>query len=897
MPDRGADTMELVEFEAIDVPLRRPPPKAIKVLVPVWGYKFVHRFFNFSLPTLLAPGNLPALARTLPTEFVFLTGRVEEAMIRESPGFRRLSQVCDASFELIDDLITEGNHSTTVTLAYARAVRRVGAAMLDTCFFFLVSDYIVADGSFASVIKRMMAGTSAVQAGNFQVVEEDVALWIAEGRKHGKDALVLPPRELMRLALACVHPATIANTVNLPVSHSSDSNRLFWRVDSDTLIGRFYLLHMLCIRPEITDFIIGASCDYCFIPEMCPTGDIVVMTDSDDYLVIEAQPRHHEWSFLRLGQFDPKVLANSLAVWTTALHRDNSRHTLTFHASEIPATAAQPVMAEADSFVGRVAQSLRQRRRKPAPYRNHPYWRGAMAAHHAQTGRRPDDDDWELMLGRPVDWKKRLTRTARRLFLGRAPQVRRWHARWADFVGPLAELKTLIGELNGSLLVVSKTPTPMTNWIADRFARAVRTPTPRLLRTDFTLPDEVAGPFSACLLEITVDEVERIHLIVDQVVRLLEPGAVILVVGFNPRWNVGAEVFGQKLTVNVQQFFHRLDVSLEDIRLLAAARWRWSANGNLLELTENFLKHSMLLVPLQVLPICYQSAIALGGNLMSKAHAYPGPKSDQIVSSLFMRLRVVPSEANQRWDPRPRLRELVLRRHAGGAVEDDELGSLTKEPQYRRLLEVQEEIGLTQLGLMTNQVWHEDPRRFGIILSRYKFVAKMLSGWVDVAEVGCGDAFGTRIVLQEAQHVTVYDFDPVFIDDIRRRHSLKWPIEAHVHDILDGPLPRRHNAIFSLDVIEHIPAEQEDLFLHNLRESISEEGVLLIGTPSLESQVYASPQSRIGHVNCKTGRALKGLLEKYFRNVFLFSMNDEVVHTGFYPMAHYLFAICATKKA
>ena len=25
-------------------------------------------------------------------------------------------------------------------------------------------------------------------------------------------------------------------------------------------------------------------------------------------------------------------------------------------------------------------------------------------------------------------------------------------------------------------------------------------------------------------------------------------------------------------------------------------------------------------------------------------------------------------------------------------------------------------------------------------------------------------------------------------------------------------------------------------------------------------------------------------------------MNDEVVHTGFYPMAHYLFALCAGKK-
>ncbi len=41
---------------------------------------------------------------------------------------------------------------------------------------------------------------------------------------------------------------------------------------------------------------------------------------------------------------------------------------------------------------------------------------------------------------------------------------------------------------------------------------------------------------------------------------------------------------------------------------------------------------------------------------------------------------------------------------------------------------------------------------------------------------------------------------------------------------------------------------------------------------------------------------MKALLEHYFENVFLFSMNDEVVHTGYYPMAHYLFAVCCQKK-
>jgi hypothetical protein len=79
--------------------------------------------------------------------------------------------------------------------------------------------------------------------------------------------------------------------------------------------------------------------------------------------------------------------------------------------------------------------------------------------------------------------------------------------------------------------------------------------------------------------------------------------------------------------------------------------------------------------------------------------------------------------------------------------------------------------------------------------------------------------------------------------------------------------------------------------------SLNPRGVLILGMPSLESQAHASPPSREGHVNCKTGNALKELGAKYFANVFVFSMNDEVVHTGFYPMAHYLIALCCGPMA
>src|SRR6516165_2837072 len=89
----------------------------------------------------------------------------------------------------------------------------------------------------------------------------------------------------------------------------------------------------------------------------------------------------------------------------------------------------------------------------------------------------------------------------------------------------------------------------------------------------------------------------------------------------------------------------------------------------------------------------------------------------------------------------------------------------TKEPQYQFELDMALRDGFARFGIMSNQTWRDDPRRLLFLLSRYKFVAKMLSGRKRVLEVGCADAFGTRLVMQEVGRVTATDFDPVFIED------------------------------------------------------------------------------------------------------------------------------------
>ncbi len=215
----------------------------------------------------------------------------------------------------------------------------------------------------------------------------------------------------------------------------------------------------------------------------------------------------------------------------------------------------------------------------------------------------------------------------------------------------------------------------------------------------------------------------------------------------------------------------------------------------------------------------------------------------------------------------------------------------TIERQYDSHIELKITKGLTRLGVEKNANWDSDPKRLVFVFSRYKFVSKMFSGKKNVLEVGCGDAFPIRILLQEVGAVHAVDIDPLFIDDAKERADKKWPFTCAVHDILSGPVSGKYDAAYSLDVLEHIPKENEREFVGNIVKSLTKEGALIIGMPSLESQLHASPLSKIGHINCKTGSELKALMLNYFENVFMFSMNDEVVHTGFQPMAQYIYAL------
>jgi 2-polyprenyl-3-methyl-5-hydroxy-6-metoxy-1,4-benzoquinol methylase len=203
-------------------------------------------------------------------------------------------------------------------------------------------------------------------------------------------------------------------------------------------------------------------------------------------------------------------------------------------------------------------------------------------------------------------------------------------------------------------------------------------------------------------------------------------------------------------------------------------------------------------------------------------------------------------------------------------------------------------LGPVMLGPSASHVWRTDPRRFPITLARYKHVAKLLAGKERALEVGCGDGFNCRIVLQSVPFVHGIDISKVQIA-WAQQHAAQEKINAtfEVYDMLSGPVGGSYDAAYSLDVIEHIPPEHEATFLRNLAAPLSDDAVCIVGTPNIHSEAFASTWSREGHINLKSAETLRRSLEPLFKNVFVFSMNDEMLHTGFYGMAHYLIALCA----
>jgi len=536
---------------------RRPK---VKFLLVIWGKRYIDDWVGISLPSLLAPGNLPALAQSTDLEILIMTAAADVRAFEKSRAFQRLAALCPVRFIDISDLIVGGVYGVTLTLAFARAVMLAGADMVNIHFVFMNADFVLADGSLRTLARHILAGRAIVVAPSLRVVAERVApiLWRAIDRD--TQTLVLAPRTMVGVALRYLHRMTVAKTMTQPFCSTRHPNQLFWQVGEHTVLGRYFLIFMLCLRPERVVTKINSYCDYGFIPEMCPSGDESALTDSDEFLALELQRDRQEAELIRLGSASMRSLASSLAEWTTAEHRRAARYDVVFHARELP-----PDLEAAKQRASRFIAELADRMSPPVPHAHHHYWVGGLDAwrelQHCSTGEAPWPPEaewrhpfigllWRYLKARNLRvarWivlralRGMAARSARRWIVLRAlrgmaarsargwkalacgvpPFVRWWRHDWTDYLPIQAYLTRALRE-NGKLLFVSDG----FSGLRDRLARE-----PRIVAAVYDTLKEMlaAGPFDHCLCYVLRKDVRRTRRLIEAILPRMTPGAEVLV--------------------------------------------------------------------------------------------------------------------------------------------------------------------------------------------------------------------------------------------------------------------------------------------------------------------------------------------------------------------------------
>jgi hypothetical protein len=188
---------------------------ALLVSVPVWGERYIAGMGAFLIRSLLAPGNLPAVAHGRKVALEFSTRASDAAALESSGAFRDVAKVAHVSVIPYPDHLFQShprardfNYRIFGAMHHLSILRARAIGNMDVVLF--CADHILSDGAFAAIDAKLKAGAKLVVSAGMRI---DKQAWLPAllrdlNTEAVKEHLALPPRRLVDYAIRYMHPVS-----------------------------------------------------------------------------------------------------------------------------------------------------------------------------------------------------------------------------------------------------------------------------------------------------------------------------------------------------------------------------------------------------------------------------------------------------------------------------------------------------------------------------------------------------------------------------------------------------------------------------------------------------------------------------------------------------------------
>lgn len=256
----------------------------------VWGDEYVRNFMNFNVRSMLAPGNLPGLAKIGACKIFVVTNESGRAAIEAHPVFAETLKYVDWEFAVVPQaIITELVSPEMERYFYILygMLDHIGifyAQGAESNLFMIPVDAIVANGSFVNMANYRNNGFECCGGGNI-VANTETFLPALEEKFAGQPAITISTEDLASLAVEHAHHYFISQIISAEnQDFGMHARELFWPVPGGVEIHSCFIHPLFVASTAVARYTRKhfANVDYGMIPRIFNEPDRIKIVGNTD---------------------------------------------------------------------------------------------------------------------------------------------------------------------------------------------------------------------------------------------------------------------------------------------------------------------------------------------------------------------------------------------------------------------------------------------------------------------------------------------------------------------------------------------------------------------------------------------------------------------------------------